>query len=181
MSLKQKIMSVFKAAKVTQTDDTLGLSGAEFEYHGKRIWGTAWKPYGIMSNVPDGAIGIVWAQNGHDSNAIGIIDKPSARPLKGLAKGEFAIANYLTTSHVFLKENGDVDVLASDADVTITANNIVATLTGAATITIGGMTCVISSGGINVTGGDIIADGISLKTHVHSGVDVGIGNTGGPI
>lgn len=38
-----------------------------------------------------------------------------------------------------------------------------------------------TGGPITVTGGDVIADGISLKTHRHSGVQTGAGNTGTPI
>jgi phage baseplate assembly protein V len=34
---------------------------------------------------------------------------------------------------------------------------------------------------VKVTGGDVICDGISLKTHVHSGVQTGSGNTGAPV
>lgn len=37
------------------------------------------------------------------------------------------------------------------------------------------------SGGINNAGGDIVSDGISLETHVHSGVTPGGSNTGGPV
>lgn len=36
------------------------------------------------------------------------------------------------------------------------------------------------AGNIVVTGGNVTADGISLKTHVHTGVQVGGGNTGPP-
>ncbi len=36
------------------------------------------------------------------------------------------------------------------------------------------------SGNISVTGGNVTADGIDLKTHTHSGVQTGSGNTGGP-
>ena len=38
----------------------------------------------------------------------------------------------------------------------------------------------LQSGDIIVTGGDVIADGISLKTHVHGGVDSGGSNTDPP-
>jgi phage baseplate assembly protein gpV len=34
---------------------------------------------------------------------------------------------------------------------------------------------------VNVTGGDVIADGISLKTHKHGGVQGGPSQTGAPI
>lgn len=39
---------------------------------------------------------------------------------------------------------------------------------------------IIASGSIHVTG-DVIADGISLKNHTHSGVTAGSGNTGQPV
>jgi len=39
---------------------------------------------------------------------------------------------------------------------------------------------IIATGNVNVTG-DVTADGISLKTHVHSGVMTGSGNTGAPV
>jgi phage baseplate assembly protein gpV len=38
----------------------------------------------------------------------------------------------------------------------------------------------IASGTVNVTGGDVVADGISLKTHTHGGVQPGSGSTGAP-
>ncbi len=39
---------------------------------------------------------------------------------------------------------------------------------------------ISGASGATVTGGDINADGISLKTHVHGGVQAGSDNTGGP-
>ena len=39
---------------------------------------------------------------------------------------------------------------------------------------------VIAAGNVNVTG-DVIADGISLKTHIHSGVEPGGGTSGPPV
>ena len=47
-------------------------------------------------------------------------------------------------------------------------------------VTIGGMTMLVNSGGVTVTGGDVVADGISLKTHTHGGVTPGPGNTDTP-
>ena len=38
-----------------------------------------------------------------------------------------------------------------------------------------------TSGDINVTGGDVTADGIGLKTHRHVGVQTGTGTSGGPV
>ena len=47
-------------------------------------------------------------------------------------------------------------------------------------VTIGGMNCLINGSGITVTGGDVVADGISLKHHVHGGVMSGGSDTGQP-
>jgi phage baseplate assembly protein V len=48
------------------------------------------------------------------------------------------------------------------------------------TAQIGGCTVVASANGIVVTGGDVVADGVSLKGHVHTGVLPGGANTGAP-
>lgn len=49
----------------------------------------------------------------------------------------------------------------------------------------GGAVTLTAPGGVNITGtvtvaGDVVADGISLKTHVHGGVVAGPADTGGP-
>lgn len=49
-------------------------------------------------------------------------------------------------------------------------------------LTPGGITITLPGGGnVTVVGGDVIADGISLKTHVHSGIQPGGGTSGPPI
>jgi hypothetical protein len=60
-------------------------------------------------------------------------------------------------------KNGNLTVVGN---VTIMGN-------GSGTVNASGCT-------INLTGGDVIADGISLKNHTHSGVVVGGANTGKP-
>jgi hypothetical protein len=49
------------------------------------------------------------------------------------------------------------------------------------TVTAAGVTIALTGGNVTVTGGDVIADGISLKTHIHSGVQTGGGNSGPPV
>lgn len=49
------------------------------------------------------------------------------------------------------------------------------------TVTAAGVTIALTGGNVTVTGGDVIADGISLKTHIHSGVEIGGGNSGPPV
>lgn len=80
------------------------------------------------------------------------------------------------------KVTGNVDIDGTaHADGTVsTGANVTATGTVHAT---GGIT---TDGTTHATGnitsdGDVIADGKSLKTHIHSGVTVGTGNTGMPV
>ncbi|HEY0181265.1 MAG TPA: hypothetical protein VGC09_00520 [Rhodopila sp.] len=49
------------------------------------------------------------------------------------------------------------------------------------TATIGGVTVTIDSNGLSVTGGDVKADTISLKTHLTSAVQSGGGTSGPPV
>jgi phage baseplate assembly protein V len=54
-------------------------------------------------------------------------------------------------------------------------------------LTVGGSSIKIAGGGITIegpvtqTGGNLTSDGIGLKTHRHTGVTAGAGNTAGPI
>ena len=52
---------------------------------------------------------------------------------------------------------------------------------GQITLTVGGVTATLSASGLAVTGGDVKADTVSLKMHVHSGVESGDGVTGTPV
>lgn len=81
-------------------------------------------------------------------------------------------------------------VLIDAAETEIAGNLTVAGLTTTSGIvslgTVGGGATItgninVTSGTVSVTGGDVIADGISLKTHVHGGVESGGSNTGGPV
>lgn len=65
---------------------------------------------------------------------------------------------------------------------TINGNEtVVGALTGQRGMAISGGTGATVTGNIAVTGGDITADGKSLKTHAHSGVQPGAGNSGLPV
>jgi len=74
----------------------------------------------------------------------------------------------------------NVTITAAD-DITIAGDNLTFNITGNSIFNIGGTTITINSGGITVSGGDVIADGVSLKTHVHSDVQSGSSNTGVPV
>lgn len=83
---------------------------------------------------------------------------------------------------------GATTLLLEDGKATLTTPELVvdspqSTFTGAVTVQgaleyQSGMT---GTGSATVSGGDVIADGVSLKTHVHSGIQAGGSNTGQPV
>lgn len=139
-------------------------------------------------DVPIGALGLYWAQ---------------AQPPQNVALGE-SIMQHSTGSFIKFSNNGDITI-NTDGDLTATVGgdlNITAS-TGAVNITsptINFNGNVVISGDLSanngnitmsdgtfntnqniVTSTDVIASGVSLTTHVHSGVTTGGSNTGGPI
>jgi phage baseplate assembly protein gpV len=60
----------------------------------------------------------------------------------------------------------------------MSANGVTATINGGGNVSIDGP--VVTTDTID-TPGDITSGGISLQTHVHSGVQSGGSNTGGPV
>ena len=86
----------------------------------------------------------------------------------------------------FTLQAGDVCIYSLNGAHTIyRGDDIIEIFDGSRTITAGGMTCTINSSGIDVTGGDIVADGISLKSHTHTGSPTAptgaVSNTGTPV
>lgn len=158
------------------SDDSGNYRTGTFFYQGQTgSQGMIFTPYGLIHNPPDNSMAILFSQNGQDSNSIAIVDDPINR-IKNLAKGEVGIANYGTGTNVICKANGDVDVTGTnDVNITLPAANSV-------NITIDTMTAVIDASGITITNGDVVADGISLKTHTHPivGGSSAPGPTGAP-
>lgn len=116
----------------------------------------------------------------------------------GLQEGESAVYN-AGGEYIHLKMDGTIEVVARTA-VTVTAPEVTVTastkvtldtpvveatgdMTVAGNVTAGGSVTAAGNisttgGGITATGGDVEASGISLKEHVHGGVQPGSGDTG---
>lgn len=115
--------------------------------------------YGFTSVPKPDAEAVVGCMGGLRSHAIVLAVEDRRFRLTGLAEGEVAIYDDL----------GNVVKLGRDR-IEITA---IAELKITAPIT-------KIEGDVEITGGDVTADGISLKTHVHGGVQAGASNTGAP-
>ena len=101
------IRNLFKVARLLATDDSGDMRIGTISAMGKEQSVFLFTPYGVMSHPPNDSMVMLWNQQGHESNGIGIADDPTNRILKDLAEGEFAVGNYLTGDYVLFNENGD--------------------------------------------------------------------------
>lgn len=112
--------------------------------------------YGFTNHPQVGAeVAAVFVGGNRDHGLVLAIDDRRYR-LKGLQAGEVAIYDDL----------GAV-IKLSRTGIVINGGGHPITISGAAQV--------------NVTGGDVIADGVSLKTHKHGGVTAGGAQTGTPV
>jgi len=153
-------------------------------------------PYGYFCSPPIDSTWIIFSLRNNPDDLTGYAHDFSKR-MKDLQPGELGLANTETGAYIKLDKDGNINIYSpagvnvncNTANITaidkITVNAKDAEITASDTITID---CPATSwtGDINLTGniavssGDVTADGISLKTHVHGGVTTGGGNTGVP-
>ena len=121
--------------------------------------------YGHSFNPPKNSFGVAFSANGNNSDIHVIVDKPELR-FTGLAEGEVKSGNTLlgetvpaNKTYIYFKADGTIEI-KSNSTVNIIGNVVVeGTVTASNFIT------------------GTVAD---YNAHTHSGVDTGIGNTGGP-
>jgi len=171
--LIQRIKAIFKIARLASSSNVGDFLQGQFVYMGSNAKGQVFIPYGTIGRPPDGSQVALFAQNGNESNGIGFASDPKNRIKPDAAAGEHGIANYVSGSFIFMDNAGNIEI-SSEANVTISkAVNVIITASGAATITVPTMT-INSDVTIN---GDLVNNGITFDTHIHSqGVD-GNGDT----
>lgn len=138
-------------------------------------------PYGFESLPPSGSLATLFPVLDSPENLFGMVYHPNLR-YKELESGEVIFWNPLTKTKIIQKANGDT-ILDCKNDLTLTVTNNV-NLTCNGTVTINAPTTNIN-GNVTVTGnftvtGQAILAGIGFNTHVHTGVQPGPSNTGGP-
>lgn len=114
------------------------------------------EPYGFTSHPKPGAEVLAAFLEGDRSHGVIVVAADRRYRVKNLQAGELAI--YDDLGH----------------KITLTRSGIV--IDGA-----GHAINVVNCPQVVVTGGDVIADGISLKTHKHGGVQAGAAQTGVPV
>lgn len=114
------------------------------------------EPYGFTSNPLPGAEVITGFIDGDRSHGVVIVATDRRYRVQNLLSGEVAIF-----------DNHGTVIKLSQTGIVINGGGNPINISGAATVT--------------VTGGDVIADGISLKNHKHGGVTAGSAQTGVPV
>jgi phage gp45-like len=124
----QKLRSLIKRCYVTSvSDDSANYPTAKVSYLEKETTVEHLTPYGIYSNPPENSIGVVFLIAADEDNRFAIVNRPDIR-FKNLKKGEVAVGNPLTLSHIKFDENGDITIIGkNNLNVTIEGNvNVIA-------------------------------------------------------
>jgi len=136
--------------------------------------------FGFRSRPESGARGLLFALAGNKENSsLVVVDDKRYGKEVALEEGDTLVYNKEGTFSHYSGEElrhsavsqqtlevGDTSIVLDGSEITLNA---------------GGATLILSSAGLILTGGDIVADSISLKTHVHGGVLIGGEVTGAPL
>lgn len=126
--------------------------------------------YGFSSNPPAGSAVIVLPLGGKTSQAVIIGSEHGLYRIKNLLVGETVIYNR-HGDKVYIKDDGTINIVASTK---VTVSSPIVEVTASTKVT-------VNSPLVEVPSGDVIANGISLKNHKHSGVQSGSSQTGTPV
>ena len=149
-------------------------------------------PYGFSHRPPDGSDVVVGQVEGNpDNNQALIVQNPSTRVLV-LEPGEVALNTANDDPTAAHRVAPQRIVLTNGGEVIISADETVHVRAGSTTFTIRPNERVEIDGGLFVNGGiqatseirsdtEVVASGVRLTRHRHSGVDTGPGQTGRPI
>ena len=128
-------------------------------------------PYGFSSHVPlDGAVTHVFQNGGDPSDLFALPpSNPGAARMGGLNQGETVLYD-VANQRVHLRAGQIVEIDA--------AQEMVVKVAGVPVLT-------VTADGVQVNGkimatGDVVGAGISLKSHVHGGVQAGSASSGHP-
>lgn len=181
--LQQQVNGLIARGKVLLADDSNGqqrvqiaiadalpLDGCEH-----------FQPYGFTSVPPEGAEAIVIFVGGRRDHPLVIAVGDRRTRMKGMAAGEPAMYTD-EGDYIIIRRGGAIEIKGA-ASVTITSPN--AKLTGNfeidGDVDIKGNVNIEGASGITVPNGNVVASGINLDHHTHSGVTSGGSQTGPPL
>ena len=136
--------------------------------------------YGYTSVPLAGAEGVMACVSGDRNHGIVVVMDDRRYRLKNLQPGEVAL--YTDEGDTIVMKRGRKIEVTAGAEITATAPVVKVEASTKVTLTtpLVEMTQDLSVGGSITAAGDVTADGISLKTHLTTGVVPGGGLSGGP-
>ncbi|OYZ03506.1 MAG: hypothetical protein B7Y42_00575 [Polaromonas sp. 28-63-22] len=181
MSLADRVRGMVSRAVVSLVNDAFKMQALQVTLQADQTPDDAehFQHYGYTSVPLPGAEGIALAVGGSSGHIVVINVDDRRYRIKGLAAGEVCLYDdqgqrvHLTRAGIVVKGAGKPVTITDTPLVKIEANLQV---TGSIT----GQNGMAVTGAIAATG-DVTAAGTSLRTHVHSGVQPGAGNTGAPV
>ncbi len=155
------VMLAFGRGRITFVDDSGAVQKLQVRFGSMEIIDNMPAPhdYGYTCHPPIGSDVFASFLGGNRSNGLVVSIGSQAYRMKNLASGEVAIYDALGQS-VHLTQSG---IVINGAGLPITINGDIQL-----------------NGSLNATG-DIVADGVSLDHHKHSGVRVGTDESGEPV
>lgn len=201
--LRRRVLLMISRGVVRLVDDGLKLQGLQLGLFADETRDNVerFQQYGFTSVPLAGAEAIVACLGGNRSHMVALSVDDRRYRKKNLAAGEVALytdeGDYIHFKRGRLIEivgGMKVKVTAPEvevvADTKVTVMSPLVTMSGELQVTgkITGQGGLAISGGngaevtgnVTVAGGNVAADGIGLKTHVHGGVQPGAGTTGAP-
>lgn len=163
MNSKISILNIIKQAifRGEDLDDTKVFQQGRFRSNGKTSKFIMMSTYGICSMPPKGGHILMFNSQGRESSRFGFVND-FVRRMRGMKEFEVALLNTKTGKYIYLKNDGSVEV---NSDLNITGD---LTVVGA----------ISATGDVVAGSGDTIP--ISLKDHIHTGVEPGAGDSGPP-
>lgn len=120
-------------------------------------------PYGLAGRLPTGASLVIFNNQAHEEDQFCIGNTPQIR-FRELAEGEVAFGNPLTESVVYMRENGDMEIIVN--------NNVSETVTGNVTEGVGGTITTQAGSSITVTAGGEITFNPSSRVVINGDLRV---------
>lgn len=187
---EQRVLNMIRFAfLIRNMNDENENQVAEIGFLGRQLRTKLLFPYGLSAIAPRGSQLLVWSISGMPNNSASLPTYPQERR-KQMVEWEVSLENQKSDAEIFLKDNGDVDVLAPKNDVNITANrnvnidagdtiNVTAqsiNLTGGQQInlSVGGQSIVITQSGITINGTSL---GLNVGSVSHNGTNIGSDHT----
>lgn len=177
---EQRILNMIRYAFLIRTlSDSEENQVGEIGFLNRQLRTRIVSPYGLSAVPPRGSQLVVWSISGLPNNSASMATYPQSRR-RNMLEWEVSLENQKSNAELFLKDNGDADLLSPEKDVNVTADkninltagqninltaeNINLNATQSITLTVGSQTIQLTTSDITVSGQNVGITGIAGTT-----------------